>query len=61
MRGVQRVAFVSAPVIEGGEGVSQAAVAADGAGPALGAVQHICIAEAPHKHHTCTTPSASRN
>lgn len=43
------------PGIEGLEGIREASVASDSASPALGAVHHISIAEAAHKHHSCTT------
>lgn len=43
------------PGVEGLEGIREASVASDSTSPALGAVHHICIAEAAHKHHSCIT------
>lgn len=42
------------PGVEGLEGIREASVASDSSSPALGAVHHICIAEAAHKHDSCT-------
>ena len=46
--------MAAAPVVEGLEGIGQAGVTSDGAGPDRGTVHDVSIAEAANKHHTCS-------
>ena len=46
------------PVVEGGELLPELGIAADGASPALGAVQHVSVAEAAHEDDACMGESS---